>query len=233
METRSQILSQILSPAFWLWVRSHLDAAIALQVQIHGSDRQLLGGYIPQVLLQADSAVYQGLHFGRLELRARQIRINLAQVLKGHPLRLLEPVSLRGQLELTQTHLVASLTSVLLAEALSDLLSALLTTDLHRHGQMHWQHGSIKTDQLLLTGDFTTFAGDTAPVVVRTGLHLASPQHLCLWPLSIESSSRLFLNYRERFELDLGSQVNLENLSLTPGQLLLRGSIQVSPEIKS
>lgn len=229
METRSRMISQILSPALWLWVRSHLDCAIALQVQIHGGDRQLLGGYIPQVSLQADSAVYQGLHLGRLELTARQIRINLAQVLKGQPLRLLKPISLRGQLELTQTHLVASLASPLFAQALSDLLSTLLATDLHQHGKIHWQHGSIETDQLLLTGHFAPLAGDTTPVVLRTGLHLASPQHLCLWPLTIESSSRLFCNYRERFELDLGSQVNLENLNLEPGQLLLQGSIQVFP----
>jgi hypothetical protein len=100
-----------------------------LQFQLQGGDRQILTGHIPGISIQASNAIYQGLHLSRIGLEGSNIRVNLGQVIKGQPLRLLEPVPVTGELLLKEGDLQASLRSTLLSNALSELLGTLLAWD--------------------------------------------------------------------------------------------------------
>ncbi|NJO19656.1 MAG: DUF2993 domain-containing protein [Spirulinaceae cyanobacterium RM2_2_10] len=118
-------LGRLLESAVQLWLRTQVERIDELQVAIAGRNRQILQGYIPEVALAARTAIYQGLHLERAALTGQNIRINLGQILRGQPLRLLEPITASGELFLTAANLQASLASPLLRQALTDLLALL------------------------------------------------------------------------------------------------------------
>ena len=107
----TDLISKVLSPAVKLWLRSQVEQVEHLNFKINGQDRQILRGYIPVVSLDSSKAVYQGLHLGDIQLQGTNIRINIGQVLRGKPLRLLEPIWLKGEVYLTTDDLQASLSS--------------------------------------------------------------------------------------------------------------------------
>jgi type II secretory pathway component PulM len=117
-----RFIGNILSPAIKLWLRSQVQQVSDLEVQIAGTNRQIVTGNIPQVSILARDAVYQGLHVAKIDLVATDIQINLGQVVKGQPLKLLQKVPVTGKLQLQQTDIDASLRSPLLSNALTDLL---------------------------------------------------------------------------------------------------------------
>ncbi|MEB3160731.1 MAG: DUF2993 domain-containing protein, partial [Synechocystis sp.] len=122
----SNLIGKILAPALQLWLRSQVDGVETLDIAIDGKDRQILRGYVPRVALTSHQAIYQGLQLGRVLLKGENIRINIGQVIKGKPLQLLEPIRVSGEVQISQSHLQASLTSDLLANAFTELLIALL-----------------------------------------------------------------------------------------------------------
>ena len=81
----SNLISKILSPALRLWLRSQVEQAEELEIQIQGQDRQILRGYVPEVSLQTRRAIYQGLRLGQVLLQGENIHINIGQVVKGKP----------------------------------------------------------------------------------------------------------------------------------------------------
>lgn len=233
---KSRVISQVLSPAVQLWLRSQVEQVESLQFRILGGDRQLLSGHIPMVSIAASRAVYQGLHLSQLQLEGTSIRVNLSQVIKGKPLRLLEPVPVEGQLLLLGSDLQASLQSPLLSNALTELLSTFLKSngvtnsiDALKDRQISWQNVDIDQGQLTLSGTLTDAVGQTTPVVIRAGLQLATPQVLRLHPLQIQLSSTSSPVNLDGFQVDLGSEVDLQELALTPGQLMCRGRLTVLP----
>lgn len=191
-------------------------------------DRQILSGSIPGVLISASNAVYQGLHLTQIQLVGEGIRTNLGQVLKGQPLRLLEVVPVVGELLLQESDLTASLQSPLLANALTELLEMLLPENCRIEGQVSWHKIVIDTDQLILSGTLVG-SSSTKPLLLRSGLQLASCHELQLTQPQLQTSQDLLLKELENFKLDLGPEVNIQELTLTPGQMLCRGSINVIP----
>ncbi len=233
---KSRMISKVLSPAVQLWLRSQVEQVETLQFKITGGDRQILSGHIPTVSVTASRAVYQGLHLSQVQLEGTGIRVNLGQVIKGKPLRLLEPVPVAGQLVLFTSDLLASLQAPLLSTAVTDFLSTLLQSnginpsiDSLKEQEISWQHIDIEEGQLTLLGTITDAALHKTPVVIRAGLHLATPQTLRLNPLQIQLSQTVPPLVLDGFEVDLGSEVNLEELALTSGQLLCRGRLTVLP----
>ena len=229
LKTRtSRIISTVLSPALRLWLRSQVERVEALEFKITGGDRQILTGNIPGVSVAASHAVYQGLHLGEIQLEGTGIRVNLGQVIKGKPLRLLEPVPITGQLALSEHDILASLQSPLLATALSEFLETFLTSsdqDLKNQPlSFTWQKIAIDTDFLTLSGTFQAM-----PITIIAGLQLASPHELLLNPFQIQMSSDLESKNFDGFEVDLGSEVDLQEITLTPGKLLCRGRLMVLP----
>lgn len=233
---KSRIISKVLSPAVQLWLRSQVEQVETLQFKITGGDRQILSGHIPKVSITASRAVYKGLHLSQLELEGTGIRVNLSQVIKGKPLRLLEPIPVEGQIGILASDLAASLQAPMLSNAVSEFLSTLLKSDGIttladdlKDRQISWQKVDIEEGQLTVFGTLTDALLQTTPVVIRAGLELANPQILRLNPLQIQllpTSAPLIL---DNFQVDLGSQVNLQELALTPGQLLCRGRLTVLP----
>lgn len=231
----SRIISTTLSPALRLWLRSQVSQVENLQLKISGSDRQILTGYIPQVFIAASHAVYQGLHLSHIQLTGENIRINLGQVLRGKPLRLLEPIPVSGELILEEADLKASLQAPLLATALTDLLRTLLQAvpthpdDILKDQQISWQQITIDPEYLKLSGTLTEQSGKATPLVLRTSLQLASPHELLLESPCIETQQELLRGDLDTFKIDLGSEVDIQELTVIPGQLVCRGRINVIP----
>lgn len=233
---KSRIISKVLSPAVQLWLRSQVEQVETLQFKISGGDRQILSGHIPTVSITASRAVYQGLHLSQLELEGTGIQVNLSQVIKGKPLRLLEPVPVGGQIVILASDLAASLQAPMLSNAVSEFLSTLLKSEGNtklgndlKERQISWQKVDLEEGQLTVFGTLTDKLLQTTPVVIRAGLELASPQILRLNPLQIQLSPTSVPLILDNLQVDLGSQVNLQELALTPGQLLCRGRLTVLP----
>ena len=232
----SRIISTVLSPAVQLWLRSQVEQVDSLQFKIMGGDRQILSGHIPMVSIAASRAVYQGLHLSQLQLEGSSIRVNLGQVIKGKPLRLLEPIPVGGQLLLKTSDLEASLHSPMLSNAVSEFLTTLLKSDgitnsdyYLKERQISWQKVDIDQGHLTLFGTLTDPVHQTTPIIITAGLQLTTPQVLTLNPLQIQlSPTSPPLNF-DGFQVDLGSEVELEELTLTPGQMLCRGRLRVLP----
>ncbi len=240
----SRLISAVLSPAVRLWLRSQVEQAVTLQVKIEGSDRQILSGYIPLVLVVAQQVIYQGLHLTHIHLTGTKIQINLGQVLRGKPLTLSEPVTVSGDLSLKEPDLNASLQAPLLSKALAEFLMKFLQSGQEalplptdRPVDLQDAHIAIDPDQLTLSATLAADNGQTLPLTIRTGLSLSSPQILRLdhpqWLAHRQSTRGLMLKDLHGFEVDLGSEVNLESLTLMQGEMLCQGSIRVLPAVTS
>ncbi|NEQ43643.1 MAG: DUF2993 domain-containing protein [Leptolyngbya sp. SIOISBB] len=107
----SRIISRVLPPAIRLWLSTQLEYVENLQFQIQGRDREILSGHIPEIYLSAQKAVYQGIHLSQAAATARSIQVNLGQVMRRKPLRLLAPFPISGEVELTEADFNDSLQS--------------------------------------------------------------------------------------------------------------------------
>ena len=218
----------MLSPAVRLWLRSQVQQVSDLEVKISGSDRQILHGTIPRVSISAHHAVYQGLHLTQIQLVGEGIRINLGQVLRGQPLRLLELVPVFAKLLLQESDLNASLQSPLLANALTELLGMLLPSSYLIDGQAVCHKIGIDNGQLILSATLADRTSHPTPVVIRTGLQLASCHELQLEQPQIQTQVGLSLVNLDSFKLDLGPEVSITELTLTSGQLVCCGRININ-----
>lgn len=232
---QSRIISTVLSPAVGLWLRSQVEQVEDLQVKIQGGDRVILTGCIPRVSLSARQAVYQGLHLREIQLAAANIRINLGQILKGKALRLLEPVPVTGELMLQEADLQESLKSSLLSDALTEFLWQLLKeggcpnpAEMFQNRQIRWNSIAIEPGKIAISGAIAENTNqNTYPLLINSGIKLASPNQLQLIDAQIEGLPNLNLASLNGLKLDLGSDVDLQELTLTAGQLICRGGILV------
>jgi LmeA-like phospholipid-binding len=222
-------VSSVLSPACRVWLRSQVSHVDELQVDIQGGSRQILGGTIPRVAVVAVGAVYQGLSLGSIDLIAENIRINLPQVIKGQPLRLLEPIAVAAGVKFSETDLQASLSAPLLSQAITDLLSQILAPGAQQsQWSIDWQQLHIAPQSLILQGNLTT-EGKTAPIEISMGIDICDGHMLVLDPLKITCTLDLPGSNINSHRIDLGNEVDITQLELISGQLLCQGRIQVNP----
>lgn len=243
---QSRIVSRVLSPAIRLWLRSQVESVQDLQFQIEGSDRQILSGYIPHVAIAARRAVYQGFHLSQVRLTAEGIQVNLGQVLKGKPLRLLAIVPVSGEALLQQSDLTASLQAPQIASAVTDFLLNLLKTGVASDLAVDLTNPSenptltlqdpqilISKDQLTISICLVTATGALIPLSIRTGLLLVGGSRLQLNKPQLlphlQAKRGLPLTDLQGFEVELGSEVNIQELALEEGQMICRGQINVIP----
>ncbi|MBE9127353.1 MULTISPECIES: DUF2993 domain-containing protein [unclassified Coleofasciculus] len=231
-----KIISTVVSPAVRLWLRSQVEQVDALDFKITGSDRQILTGHIPRVSVAARRAIYQGLHLSQIQLNGTHIRFNLGQVFKGKPLRLLAPFPVVGQLLLLENDLQTSLQSPLLSNAITELLDAFLqsNTIIHqahrlKNRPINWHQADINPGQLTLKGVIDDTEGKLIPVVICADIQRVTSQKLQLHPLKIQLYPDQPPLDLEPFSIDLGSEVSIQELTLTPGQLTCRGHLNVMP----
>ena len=224
------MISKLLSSAVKLYLRSQTEAAENLQVKIVGKNKQIFQGCIPEVWLSCDRAIYQGLCLSRVELNGTNIAINLSEVIKKKPLKLLEPVLVEIQLKLNAADLQASLDSSLLQSGLSDLWQLILATqndpelaDL----QIEWQTIAIADGLLRLTGIYQDTLNQTHQLALSTKINLADAHTLYLKPF-IVNSSRNYRSRQKHIEIDLGTDVALEQLYIILGQIICSGKIKIN-----
>ena len=232
----SKLISKILSPALKLWLRSQVEHAEQLDIQIEGQDRQLLRGHVPQVYLTSQRAIYQGLQLGKVLLKGENIRVNIGQIIKGKPLQLLEPIQVSGEVQLAETDLQASLTSEILANAFTELLVALLElkgvtdpTDFLVPYQIHWNAIALYPDAFGLKGTLSEKNDKNIPLEIRAKLTLLNPQTLHLQEIEITGLPGLAENETNNFSVDLGTDVEIESLKLSQGELFCLGRLLIRP----
>ncbi len=229
----SNLISKVLSPALQLWLRSQVEAVETLEVNIQGRDRQILSGYIPQVTLNSRRAIYQGLHLGTVQLLGENIRINIAQVIKGKPLQLLEPIRVSGEIHLNEADLQASLTSNLLADAFRELLVALLASQgiapqILEAYQISWNEVKFSPSRFTLKGSLAD-GNQSYPLLIDAGLSLIDPHSLHLDPITLTGISQFSSDRLSALSVDLGSDVSLEALTLEEESLWCQGKLLIRP----
>ncbi len=215
-------------------MRSQVTQIKDLQVQVIGKNKQILKGYIPQVLLSCDRATYQGLYLSQIELNGLDIAVNLPEVIKKQPLRLVEPIFVEIQLKLGAADLQASLDSELLRSGLDDLWQMILSAQTDTSSRsladmtVEWHSIAIANENLHLAGTYQDTSGGNQELSLSTGINLANNQTLCLSPLKITSESLLSGNLENQLEIDLGTDVAIEELTIESEQIVCAGKIRIN-----
>ena len=101
MTTPSGPVMQLLASGLQLWVRQQCDAIESLEIQLEGSALGLLQGKLAGVSLMARRVSYQQLELELVQLTSSPIEVNIGKLLKGQPLQLQHPFSIRGQVGFT------------------------------------------------------------------------------------------------------------------------------------
>ncbi|MBE9135748.1 DUF2993 domain-containing protein [Nodosilinea sp. LEGE 07088] len=236
----SRLISRLLPPAIRLWLQSQLDHIEGLEFAIDGKDRQILAGYLPGVNLAARQAVYQGLHVSTAQVNAVDIRVNLPQVLRGKPLRLLQPFPVSGQVTMLAADLSASLRSPLLGQGLQDVLKQLVAAAAEPLPLEQWlgQGEAVpQVESVLGTERLTLRWANVSPgadsLELTTGLVMKAGRWLCLQqpaavlvPTTGTAAAPIAL---EEIAFDLGPEVDIRTLAVTPIGIELVGTVRVIP----
>lgn len=123
------VVSTVLIPIIKLWLRSQVEHIETLEIEIAGKSRQILSGDIPKANVIGAGAKYQGLAVTNIDLCAEAIHLNIAQILKGEALRLLDPIRVTMDVELAPDDLQSCLKSPILLEAIATDTPPVATTD--------------------------------------------------------------------------------------------------------
>ncbi len=116
------VVRSLLPPLVELWLRSQVEASQNIRIELQGSDGQIWRGHIPYAAIAGEEIVYQGLHLAHVRLQARDIRLNTAAALKGEALRLLAPLQVEVEVQLSPTGFQQSWRSPLVQQGLRDWL---------------------------------------------------------------------------------------------------------------
>jgi hypothetical protein len=230
----TDLISKVLSPAIKFWLRSQVEQVEQLKFKIQGQDNQILRGYIPSVYLESSKAIYQGLHLGDIQLQGNNIRINIGQVVRGKPLKLLESIWVKGEVFLTQEDLQASLASDLLKSGLNDLCKLLqknlnLSEESTQY-QIKWQSIRLDNNQFNIIGQLIT-ENESFPLEIESELRLIDGKTLGLKPHKLKGISTID---KEEFDLselsiDLGSDVEINHFELTSEGIFAQGQLVIRP----
>ncbi|QEI43299.1 hypothetical protein BMF77_03915 [Dolichospermum sp. UHCC 0315A] len=226
--SRVRIITKVLTSAIKLWLRSQLNQVAHLEVQIEASDRQLLSGYIPGVSISASNAVYQGLRVTQIELEAEKIQLNVAAILKGQPLQLSAIVPVVGKLIITAQDLNNSLSSPLLLTAINDGLIPLLAEYSLNYPFITWEKITLDNQVLILHG-IPISETEGAFFNIHLGLELRNGQELQLTQVQVKTDQEVLLERNSPYMINLGTDVDIEKISLLPEQLTCYGRININP----
>ncbi|WNC29168.1 DUF2993 domain-containing protein [Thermosynechococcus sp. PKX82] len=225
------LIPRILQPALHWWLSAQLEQATGLEIQIQGGDRQILRGYLPHVRVAAASASYRGIQLRQAAVQAEQIQINLGQVLRGKPLKLLAPVPVRGELILSQADLDASLGAPLLQSSLRELLKLLDQRGLGKAGVnlQEWQlrrtQAELGAGCLKLVFSMVNAQGEQADWHLMTQVRLQDERTLCLEKVHWQGEG----DPHPTVAIDLGEGVAIQELRLETGALRVQGMICIYP----
>jgi LmeA-like phospholipid-binding len=219
------IISSLLAPACAAWLRTQVSEVASLDVQIAAKDRQILSGTIPSVSILATKTVYRGISLQKIKLLADHIEVNLSQVMRGKPLRVLQPIEVEIDATIADADLLSSLTAPLLSGAVNQLIAQVIALP-DGDRSLIWQDVNIETGKLTLQGQIQE--GDRSmPINICTGIALREGRIIHLAPLAIDC--QLVDKPVESYSIDLGDEVNLRELVLGAGELHCAGQVRIRP----
>ena len=227
------MITKLVSTAVKLYLRSQVSQVEDLEVKITGKNRQILKGYIPQVFLNCKKGIYQGLHLREVVVEGRDIAVNLPEIIKKKPLRLLEPIVVGVKLGLNSDDLLNSLDSSLLQSGLTDLWHIILEANqssvdpLLVDSNIEWHYIAIGDRKLVFSGMYRDAVGKESELNLSAGVSLSNSHTLCLSPIGINRDFDLAESIGQ-IEIDLGKDVNIEKLVIESEQLLCLGKITVN-----
>ncbi len=248
----SRLIGRILPAAVRFWLRSQVEQVEDLSVSLAGRDRDILSGYLPGVSVSAARAIYQGLHLTQLWLSAENIQINVGQVVRGKPLRLLKAFPVAGEIALSADDLNASLNSALLSAGLGDFWRSLVQSPslgeavetrygrLPLHLDVVLHNAQIRLGHQRLGLSFYPQVGSqqsSSPVILGTGLSLIEGHRLQLesprWLQTLddvtEPSQGEPIVSLQGFQWNLGTDTQLSELVVQPDLLRCNGQLMVNP----
>lgn len=226
------MIGKVVSTAVTLWLKSQVERVEELQLEINSSNREILRGYIPKILLTSRSAVYQGIHLRQVQLQGVNIRVNLSEIVKGKPLKLLEPISVKGKVFLSASDLNASLDSTLLLDGLQDVLVKVLNRNSNvklDNYQINWYKVILLDQKLIIEGSIQDSQGQINSLHISTGLQLSDCHTLLLSPFEVQGLPEVKFNQSQSLEFDLGQEVTIEHLAVVEESLTCIGSLTVMP----
>ncbi|HIK36703.1 MAG: DUF2993 domain-containing protein [Geminocystis sp.] len=227
---KSQFISNILSPAIRLWLRSQLTSVDNIKLDIQAGDKDILKGRIDRVYLLAEKATYRGIRFHKASVKAESIAFNLREILLRKPFRLLHPFFIEGEILLLTADLQQGLNSPLLSRGLEELVYLLAEKILPPSFNsslffppIHWKHLKIFPDKFLLTG----ITGNKSYLSLTAGVRLKNPNTLLFTPLEISGIASTSPLIVEDFEIFLGEDVFIQSLHLNPQHIVCHGKVKV------
>jgi hypothetical protein len=223
----SGIISSVLSSACAAWLRTQVSEVQELQVQIVAGDRQMLSGLIPSVTVAAHHLVYKGIAVRQIELIAAEIAVNLKQIVRGKPLKLLQPVVLSANALMLGEDFHRSLAAPFVSNALTELVKQILASS-EQSWSITWQTAMIEDNLICLAGQIQQ-EQNPAPISIQMGMELADSRTLRFAPLLVNGPPDFPGSDLESYDLDLGYQFNLKTLQLQAGELRCQGEILVNP----
>ena len=219
------IISSLLAPACAAWLRTQVSEVASLDVQIAAKDRQILSGTIPSVSILATKTVYRGISLQKIKLLADQIEVNLNQVMRGKPLRVLQPIEVEIEAHIADADLLSSLTAPLLSGAVNQLIAQVIALP-GADWSLVWLGVKIETGKLTLQGQVQQ-DGRSLPIQICTEIALLEGRIIYLAPLVIDCE--LVDKPVESYSIDLGDEVNLRALVLAAGELYCAGQVRIRP----
>ncbi len=251
---RTGTIGNLLKRALHWWLRSQLDHLDSLHIEIDGSNRQILSGCIPRVVLTAENAIYQGISLRWVQVTAQQIRLQTGEILKGKPLVLLEPIPANIQVRLTESDINASLENghhpgnhsvpSLLASALSEVLqswwqSTHPTTQERlapaialcqpSHPTPTWMQIQLQPDGLIWEMANQHTRQTAQRCILQTSLQANAPSQLQLSQPQIQLDPPSKWLSLQEYAWDLGPEVTIDALTLETGQLSGSARLLVKP----
>ena len=237
VKRKSEIISRFLTPAITFWLKSQLEQVEDLDIRISAGDTKILRGKIDQVSLTTTKAIYQGIHVNQASVKTEKIAVNLGGVLRGKPLKLLQPIFVDGEIKLAHNDLQTSLQSPLLQQGLIDLVHLLFEQleqeALENHQQIlaqyefDWQEITIHHEKFILNATLTNQQGETFPFTLTSNLALENYHTLSLKPIQIEGIPEMPMLVLNDFTVDLGTDVEIEVLQLSTTELSCQGKVKV------
>ena len=223
-------INKLLAGAVKIFLLSQVSEVKQLDIQVSGKSRQILKGYIPEVFINTQKAIYQQLHFSILEVQGSNIKINLGQVKSQKALQLLEPILVDLKALILATDAIQSLTAPLLQDGLTDIAQKLLAgypEYLVNKENYHWEQISLTNEAIAFSGTLQK-SDRTIPLKLATQVKLANNHTLILLAQEITTDRSLPIS-EEPITFDLGEQTSITELKITPEQLALTGKITIYP----
>ena len=234
VKRKFEIISRFLTPAITFWLKTQLEQVEDLDIKISAGDTKILRGKIDQVSLTTTKAIYQGIHVNQASVKTEKIAVNLGGVLRGKPLKLLQPIFVDGEIKLGQNDLQTSLQSPLLRQGLIDLVYLLLeeeAIDNHQNilskYEFHWEEITIYTEKFTLKATLINEQAEKFPLVLTSNLALENSNILSLNPIQIEGIPEIPMIVLNEFSVDLGTDVEIQTLELSATQLSCQGKVKV------